>query len=122
MQIWQMSLTSLLKNYYPIDLICGQETGDWADEVEMWFVKMAEVFYSPVFPDIESHVILTPIMLSDGDIVNGHHRIAAAMLLGYETVPVADWAEWDGNDRSPLVTYSDEDSGTVGLDNLKVFL
>lgn len=77
-----MSLVQLITNYRD-----GDEHG-WAREINyLWAEHTAKM--DMLTTSIQETGIQTPIVLgSDGRVWDGHHRIAAAIKLGFTEVPV----------------------------------
>ncbi|MFF7899970.1 ParB N-terminal domain-containing protein [Streptomyces sp. NPDC007920] len=81
------------------DLLQGFTNGDgtgW-DEERAWLEKNHPRRLARIRSEIKAG-LFPPVRLdfNDHSVVDGHHRIVAALQLGRHTVPVAD--AWDGSD------------------------
>lgn len=76
-------------SHVPVKDILGCDSGDFPgqDIEEWWGEKYCDFSDDFLFSILEDGVI-NPILVEDNTILEGHHRLVAALLCGLEKIPV----------------------------------
>lgn len=86
---WYTQRMQMMKMTYLMQTVLFGDFGhsDWAAMINE---KAADPGFMRLVEDIERDGITRPIEIRYGEVRNGHHRLAAAILLALDEVPVVD--------------------------------
>lgn len=82
-------------------------------------LKRSDEFYPELLESVRRKYIYRPVMIVDGVLRNGHHRVAAAVDAGLTEIPYTedddtDWSDEWPNDQVPASWCWDEEDSASG--------